>query len=293
MPNATSVYVNPIPSGVAPNRLDQGADFTGNGQVRALGDGVVIETQGGGWPGGPFMSYRLTNGPAAGKVVYIAEEITPLVRTGEHVSAGQPVARMHGFIETGWADSTGTTTESQTAAGGHISGGNLPGGGANPTKLGKNFDQLLVRLGAKKAPNFNNPTGGNLPPGYPNWGNANLSGVGGNLSGTSSSSGGGITSDIFGGIAGDLFNPIASSLGVSSLSDFIQRGLLIFLGTVFVLIGIWKIASPTIEKRGGEAAETAGAATGQPELIAGGAVAEQRGEKKQEKHEPELDEPPF
>lgn len=161
-------YVNPLRHivGLVAERIDQGVDFSGSGPIVAIGNGTVIETNGAGWPGGPFMSYRLDDGPLAGQVVYVAENIRPTVHAGQKVRAGQTVAQMFQGgtgIETGWADPTGHSPESQTAAAGSISGANLPGGGANPTAVGKNFDQLLVSLGVRRAPNFSNPVGGRLP----------------------------------------------------------------------------------------------------------------------------------
>ena len=246
MPNGSSPYVNPIPNSLTPERIDQGVDFGGNGPIKAIGDAQIIaaDAHNSGWPGGGWLVYKLTSGAAAGKMVYVAEDIRPTVRAGQSVKAGQVIANLHtagSGMETGWAASANQPL-SQTAAAGSIGGGNLPGGGQNPTAVGKNFDELLVALGAKKAPNFGRPVGGKLPPGYPDWSNTNLNvdnSAGGSPS--SSSSGGGITSDIFGGIAGDIANPILSSLGVSSIGDFFERAGLILVGMILILIGIWKM----------------------------------------------------
>lgn len=249
MPNGSSAYVNPIPNGVTPERIDQGVDFAGSGAIKAIGDAVIVMTNGGGWPGGPYMSYKLTSGPAAGKFVYVAENIRPTVHAGEQVKAGQTIATMFNGgtgIETGWAAAGGGRPESQTPEAGSISGANLPGGGSNPTAIGKNFDQLLIALGAKRAPNFGNPVGGKLPSGYPAWNKNNITGGPTSSSSSSGDTGGGITSDIFGGIAGDIFNPVLSSLGVSSLGDFFQRLGLVLVGMILILVGIWKISNKTV-----------------------------------------------
>jgi hypothetical protein len=165
-----SGYVNPLSTitNLVPHRIDQGVDFLGSGPVLALGDGVVIETDGPGWPGGPFMTYRLIDGPDNGKVVYVAENISPLVTRGQQVTAGQPIATMYDGsdgIETGWADDTGTKPESQLPAAGSISGANLPSSHGG-TAIGMDFEHLLISLGVPKASNFSLPTGGKNPKGY-------------------------------------------------------------------------------------------------------------------------------
>lgn len=160
-------YVNPIPKGVRPERVDQGVDFAGNGPILAMGDAVIVETNGAGWPGGPYMAYQLTGGQFKGKFVYVAENIRPTVHVGQHVKAGQKIADMFDGgtgIETGWAAPGGASPLSQTSAAGGISGANLPGNGS--TAIGMAFDRLLVSLGAPRAPNFGTPSGGRVPPGY-------------------------------------------------------------------------------------------------------------------------------
>lgn len=161
-------YVNPLSkvANLVAERIDQGADFGGSGPVIAIGDAVITETNGGGWPGGPFMSYRLTSGPFAGRYVYVAENITPSVSVGQTVRAGQQIATMFdggAGIETGWAAPGGFQPLSQTPAAGSINGANLPPGG---TAIGNDFDTFLHSLGAPLAPNHSLPTGGFLPAGW-------------------------------------------------------------------------------------------------------------------------------
>jgi hypothetical protein len=118
-----------------------------------------------GWPGGGWITYRLTGGPAAGLTVYVAEDITPAVAVGQSVSPSTVIGTMFDGgdgIETGWAQLTGLSAESELAEAGGI-GGNGP----FPTRIGVNFEQLLQSLGVPAAPNRTQPASGLLPAGYP------------------------------------------------------------------------------------------------------------------------------
>jgi hypothetical protein len=169
---APPVYRNPLRdvSGLIPERIDMGADFGGNGPVYALGDAVITSatSSSGGWPGGGWITYQLTDGPAAGLEVYLAEDVQPTVSVGEHVTSSTVIATMFNAgdgIETGWAQPGGISAESQLAVAGGISGN-----GPFPTEVGLNFDALLETLGAPAAPNAGQSGYGYLPPGYPaNW----------------------------------------------------------------------------------------------------------------------------
>lgn len=162
-------YLNPLRgvTGLIPERVDQGVDFAGSGPVYALGDAVITSAADGpstGWPGGGWITYRLTDGPDTGLVVYLAEDVTPTVAVGQHVSPSTVIATMFAGadgIETGWAASTGLSAESQLPEAGGV-GANGP----FPTRVGVNFDGLLESLGAPAAPNVTQPAYGILPAGY-------------------------------------------------------------------------------------------------------------------------------
>ena len=159
-------YANPLRSvaGLSPERIDQGVDYHGYGPLYALGDGVVISVYNGGWPGGTFIAYRLTQGPAAGRVVYAAEDIRPLVGLGESVTPNTEIGTMYeGFagIETGWA-SPSLTGETMARAFGQFYG-------SNSTAYGFNFSQLLRAVGAPGGILQNNPPTGGLLGGWPIW----------------------------------------------------------------------------------------------------------------------------
>jgi murein DD-endopeptidase MepM/ murein hydrolase activator NlpD len=166
----TAVYLNPLRkvSGLMVERIDMGADFGGSGPVYAIGDGVITNATGDspGWPGGGWISYQLTDGPAKGLVVYLAEDVTPTVQAGQHVTPNTVIAKMYNGgagIETGWAMSDSSSAESQLPAAGGISGG-----GPFPTAVGKNFADLLNALGVPLSPfNGTAATYGVVPTGYP------------------------------------------------------------------------------------------------------------------------------
>ena len=165
-------YLNPLRavSDLVLERIDQGCDFAGSGPVYALGDGVITNAMADspGWDGG-WITYQLTDGPAAGLEVYVAEDVTPAVQVGEIVTPWTVVGTMFNGsegIETGWAQPGGVNAESQLA----VAGG-IDALGPFPTKVGANFDELLQSLGVPAAPNFTEPAFGLLPANYPtNWG---------------------------------------------------------------------------------------------------------------------------
>jgi len=148
-----------------------GVDFGGAGPVYAIGDGVVTNATGAnaGWPGGGWITYQLTDGPAAGLVVYVAEDVTPDVSVGEKVTPDTVVANMYNGgdgIETGWAMPDGASALSQLPEAGAIGGE-----GPFPTYVGVSFEDLLTELGVPAAQNAGETPSGLLPEGYlTNWG---------------------------------------------------------------------------------------------------------------------------
>jgi murein DD-endopeptidase MepM/ murein hydrolase activator NlpD len=159
-------YADPLRSisGLAPERIDQGVDYQGYGPLYAIGTGVVLNTVNGGWPGGTFITYRLTSGPGAGLVVYAAEDIQPAVQVGQHVTPTTVIGTMYegpDGIETGWADPAGTGYTMAYDSGQFA--------GSNSTSFGANFSQLLAALGAPGGVLQNNPPTGTLPGNWPSW----------------------------------------------------------------------------------------------------------------------------
>ena len=162
-------YQNPLRdvSGLVPERIDMGVDFGGSGPVYALGNAVITNATGNsaGWPGGGWITYKLTDGPDAGLTVYLAEDVSPTVQAGQHVSSSTVIANMFAGsdgIEIGWAQQSGLSAESQVPEAGGV-GGNGP----FPTRIGLNFEELLQSVGVPAAPNRTQSPYGLLPASYP------------------------------------------------------------------------------------------------------------------------------
>jgi|SRR5215469_1398337 len=161
-------YLNPLRAifGLNPERVDMGVDFSGTGPIYAIGAGVVTNAEANnyGWPGGGWITYQLTDGPAVGEVVYVAENVIPTVQAGQKVTPHTVIANMiNGAdgIETGWAMLDSASSESEMSEAGGITGA-----GPFPTAIGMNFDFLLRALGVPAAPNFGQPTPGLVPARY-------------------------------------------------------------------------------------------------------------------------------
>jgi murein DD-endopeptidase MepM/ murein hydrolase activator NlpD len=103
--------VNPLP-GFSKGRTDQGVDYSAQpgAPIRAIGDAKVLGILPDWYKGQPFVYYELLSGPAKGKVVYVAEQISPHVKPGQRVRAGQAIgtyATSGTGIETGFAQRNG------------------------------------------------------------------------------------------------------------------------------------------------------------------------------------------
>ncbi len=144
-----------------------GVDYGGSGPVYALGDGVVASIAGS-WPGGTFISYRLTDGPASGKMVYVAENVTPTVTVGQTVTVNTVVGILHNAwpdMEIGGAaDSYG---DPMAAKAGQWTAAD--DAGSRPTAYGRNFNDLLVSLGAPSGVLVQPGTTGVVAAGWPSW----------------------------------------------------------------------------------------------------------------------------
>jgi murein DD-endopeptidase MepM/ murein hydrolase activator NlpD len=165
VPPSSSRYANPLRDVVAlsAERIDQGVDYSGFGPIYAIGNGVVLSTVGNGWPGGTFIAYRLTDGPASGLVVYAAEDIEPSVQVGATVTSGTVLGHVYegpDGIETGWADGSALPNTMARTYGQFD--------GSNSSAFGYNFSELLQRLGAP-AGIPNGAPNGSVPAWWPRW----------------------------------------------------------------------------------------------------------------------------
>ena len=149
--------------GLSPERIDSGVDYAGAGPVYAIGNGVVLNVYAADWPGGTFIAYQLSDGPAKGLVVYTAEDLNPQVSVGSTVTANTVIGQMYGGphgIEIGWADGSRIPNAMARSYGQYH--------GGNSTAFGYNFSRFLQALGAPGGILENNPTG-TLPAGWPQW----------------------------------------------------------------------------------------------------------------------------
>jgi lysophospholipase L1-like esterase len=176
--NASGGYQNPYRSvtNLVDERIDMGVDYAGTGPVYALGAGIVTYAQstGTGWPGGGYIQYTLTAGPASGQMVYFAECVTPLVTAGQQVTAETVIGTITNCgsgTESGWASATPTITMAAAdpttlACQSPPCGGQWDG--THSTAYGSNFAQLLNLVGQSTVPPAL-PVNGTLPPTWPLW----------------------------------------------------------------------------------------------------------------------------
>jgi hypothetical protein len=150
-------------SGLSPERIDQGVDYTGFGPIYAIGDGVVLNTVSGGWPGGTFIAYQLRDGPANGLVVYAAEDIQPSVEVGQTVNSGTVIGQVYEGptgIETGWANPA-ALPDTMARDYGQFDG-------SDSSAFGYNFSQFLQTLGAPGGI-IEGTVHGEVPASWPRW----------------------------------------------------------------------------------------------------------------------------
>ncbi len=97
------------------------------------------------YAGQPLVYWELLDGPYAGQVQYVAEEITDIARPGLILQQGQAIARYAASgtgIEFGWSTPNGTTLAVATS--GYEEG--------QVTPAGRNMRQWLNSLGANAGP---------------------------------------------------------------------------------------------------------------------------------------------
>lgn len=110
-----SGYVAPLGAGWSESRTDQGVDFAPSHSgvpIVAPGNARVTKVGAPGWPsGGKGVLLKLLDGPLKGRNIFIYEAISPTVKVGQIVHAGEQVGTgVFGEtgIEIGFADNAGT-----------------------------------------------------------------------------------------------------------------------------------------------------------------------------------------
>ena len=170
--STTSSYQNPfreIQSNLVPGIIDQGVDYSlegpisSNEPIYAVGDGTIDGIYPNGYNNEPLIAYTLSDGPAQGKVIYLAECITPApgVVKGEQITSNTVIAQMTNCgngIETGWADPNNLPDSMAKSCWDQVS-----------SSFGVNFSQFLVSLGAPAGTSQETNPPCTLPSGWPTW----------------------------------------------------------------------------------------------------------------------------
>ena len=159
-PAAGAGYQAPFVS-AAEGRIDQGVDFVGTGPIDAIGNARIVKVGASGWPNGGAgpagqgVLYKLLDGSRAGQIVYVYEGITPSVRPGELVVAGQAIGTFvaGSSIEMGFADAAGVPLSHATYHEGKVTG------------WGKRMFKFLHTLGVPSQQKLNHQFSSLLKPG--------------------------------------------------------------------------------------------------------------------------------
>jgi hypothetical protein len=141
--NAT--YIDPLQYVNHWERTDQGVDanMPVGAPILAPGPVKVLAIIPNWYAGQPLVYFELLNGPDAGQVQYVAEEITDIAPAGSILTQGQVIARYAGTgIEYGWSTLSGVTLA--RATGGYEEG--------QVTPAGANMRNWLNSLGANAGP---------------------------------------------------------------------------------------------------------------------------------------------
>jgi hypothetical protein len=113
-PVNTAGYIDPLQYVSHWERTDQGVDaqMPVGAPIQAPGPVKILAVIPDWYAGQPLVYWELLNGPDAGRVQYVAEQITRIARPGLVLQQGQPIAyyaRAGTGIEFGWSTPTGTT----------------------------------------------------------------------------------------------------------------------------------------------------------------------------------------
>lgn len=142
-PVTNANYIDPLQYVSVWERTDQGVDaqMPVGAPILAPCEVKILAIEPNWYAGQPLVYYELLQGPQAGKVQYVAEEITKLAPPGSILSQGQPIARFARSgtgIEFGWSTLNGVTLAEATS--GYEEG--------QVTPAGKSIRAWLNALGA-------------------------------------------------------------------------------------------------------------------------------------------------
>lgn len=150
---SNSEYKNPLRDvqNLQPLRIDGGVDYSGHGPIYPIGNAEIVMVNGhtSGWPGqttsgggGTYISYKLLDGPAKDKEIFMAEncEIPSNLKKGDKITPETVICDFQGeqyaWGEMGWANGSGS-----------FIGNNCYDQSAH-TVYGINFSDLMVTVGA-------------------------------------------------------------------------------------------------------------------------------------------------
>jgi TP901 family phage tail tape measure protein len=142
--HATETYVDPFAGahGLKQGRTDMGIDYTmtPGSPIGAIGAGRITNITKNWYKGQPLIEYELTSGSHKGQRIYVAEQINPNVKIGQHVRAGQRIATYAASgtgIEMGFGAGGGKTLAQGTT--GYTEG--------QVTAAGKQFAKFVSSIG--------------------------------------------------------------------------------------------------------------------------------------------------
>ena len=143
--NAT--YIDPLQYVNHWERTDQGVDanMPVGAPILAPGPVKILAVIPDWYAGQPLVYYELLNGPRAGWIQYVAEEITDIAKPGLYLQPGQVIARYAASgtgIEFGWSTANGVTLARATS--GYEEG--------QVTPAGADMRNWLNSLGANAGP---------------------------------------------------------------------------------------------------------------------------------------------
>jgi len=142
-PITNDTYVNPLQFVTVWERTDQGVDaqMPVGAPILAPGSVKILAIEPNWYAGQPLVYFELLDGPDAGRVQYVAEQITEIAPAGTILQRGQPIARYASrgtAIEYGWSTPNGITLARATT--GYEEG--------QVTPAGRSIREWLNHLGA-------------------------------------------------------------------------------------------------------------------------------------------------